>query len=115
MSRIEPILKVVALMTRKVLGSVLGAVLAVMVAPGALAHADGKDVEFNNYLSSNGIHMGSAPETANMGHTLCQDLDSGYTQKDEIDQLTQRVSQAQARLFVLAAVAEYCPEKHGKS
>jgi hypothetical protein len=29
-----------------------------------------------------------------------------------VNQLTQRLSQDQAKLFVLAATAEYCPEKH---
>jgi hypothetical protein len=46
-----------------------------------------------------------------MARMMCQDLDSGLTQTDEVKQLTDhRVSQAQAEFFVGAATAEYCPQ-----
>lgn len=106
-------------MTKKMCQCTLGAVMALMLAPAAVAGADSpdtdaanKDVEFTNYLASNGIHLGTASETGNMGRTMCQDLAAGYTQNDEMDQLKLRMDAAQARLFVLAAIAEYCPEKH---
>ncbi|WP_231994007.1 DUF732 domain-containing protein [Mycobacterium sp. 852002-50816_SCH5313054-b] len=104
-------------MTKKMCECVLGAVMALMVAPAAVAGADNdnKDAEFTNYLASNGIHLGTASQTGTMGRTMCQDLAAGYTQDDEVDQLKLRMDQAQAKLFVLAATAEYCPEKHKKS
>jgi hypothetical protein len=45
---------------------------------------------------------------------MCQDLKAGYSQKDEIDQLTgtHKLTQAQAEAFIGAATAEYCPDKH---
>ena len=105
-------------MTKKMSGSMLGAVAALMLlAHAAVARADNdnKDAEFTNYLTSSGIHLGTASQTGNMGRTLCQDLNAGYTQNDEIDQLKLRMDQAQAKLFVLAAIAEYCPDKHGSN
>ena len=49
-----------------------------------------------------------------MAHVMCQDLEQGYTQKDEIDQLTgsHKLTQQQAEMFIGAATAEYCPGKH---
>ncbi len=102
-------------MIKKVSGCVIGAAMALMVVPAAVAGADNKDAEFTNYLASNGIHLGDASQTGNMGRTMCQDLSAGYTPSDEIDQLKMRMDQAQARLFVLAATAEYCPDKHKSS
>jgi hypothetical protein len=99
-------------MTKKMCGCVIGAAMALMLVPAAVASADDKDAEFTNYLASNGIHLGTTAQTGKMGRTMCQDLAEGYTQNDEIDQLKLRLDQAQARLFVLAATAEYCPEKH---
>ncbi len=100
------------MMTKKMFGCVLGAAMALTLAPAAVASADNKDAEFTNYLASNGIHLGTTSQTGNMGRTMCQDLAAGYTQNDEIDQLKLRMDQAQARLFVLAATTEYCPDKH---
>jgi hypothetical protein len=105
-------LKVVQMMTKKMCGCMLGAAMVLMLAPAAVASADNKDAEFTNYLASNGIQLGTTSQTGNMGRTMCQDLAAGYTQNDEIDQLKLRMDQAQARLFVLAATAEYCPDKH---
>jgi hypothetical protein len=99
-------------MTKKICQGLLGALLALMLVPAAGASADNKDAEFARYLESDGIHLGTPAQTAAMGRTMCQDLDAGYTQNDEVTQLTQRISQDQAKLFVLAATAEYCPEKH---
>ncbi len=105
-------MKVVGEMTKNMCGCILGAVMAMLLAPAAVASADNKDAEFTNYLASNGIHLGTASQTGEMGRTMCQDLSAGYTPNDEIDQLKLRMDQAQARLFVLAATAEYCPDKH---
>lgn len=101
-------------MIRKMCGCILGAAMALTLASAAVASADNdnKDVEFTNYLASSGIHLGTPAQTGNMGRTMCQDLAAGYTQNDEIDQLKLKMDQNQARLFVLAATAEYCPEKH---
>jgi hypothetical protein len=99
-------------MTKKMCGCMLGAAMVLMLAPAAVARADDKDAEFTNYLASNGIHLGNASQTGNIGRTMCQDLSAGYSQNDEVDQLKLRMDQNQARLFVLAATAEYCPEKH---
>ena len=99
-------------MTKKISGCVLGAAMVLMLAPAAVASADDKDAEFTNYLASNGIHLGTTSQTGNMGRTMCQDLAAGYTPNDEVDQLKLRMDQAQARLFVIAATAEYCPDKH---
>jgi hypothetical protein len=100
---------------KKMRECMLGAAMALMLAPAAVASADNtdnKDVEFTNYLASSGIHLGTPSQTGNMGRTMCQDLAAGYTQNDEVDQLKLRMDQSQARLFVLAATAEYCPDKH---
>jgi hypothetical protein len=105
-------LKVVGEMIKKMCGCLLGAAMALMLVPATVARGDDKDAEFTNYLASNGIHLGNASQTGNMGRTMCQDLSAGYSQNDEIDQLKLRMDQNQARLFVLAATAEYCPEKH---
>lgn len=99
-------------MTKKICQGLFGALLALVLAPAAGASADNKDAEFARYLESDGIHLGTPAQTADMGRAMCQDLAAGYTQNDEVTQLTQRLSQEQARLFVLAATAEYCPEKH---
>ena len=94
-----------------------GALLAVMLVPAAVASADNTDADFSSYLESHGIQLGTASQTANMARTMCQDLAGGYTQTDEIDQLTgaHRLSQAQAQAFVGAATADYCPNKHPAS
>jgi len=101
-------------MAKKVSASTFGALLAVMVIPTAVAQADQTDQDFNSYLQSHGINLGNASQTLNMAHMMCQDLNAGYTQKDEVDQLTgaHRLNEAQAEVFVGAATADYCPGKH---
>lgn len=100
--------------TTKTIACTVGALLAVMLAPAAVAHADQTDQDFNNFLQAHGIRLGGASQAVNMAHVMCQDLNAGYTQKDEVDQLTgsQRLNQTQAELFVGAATADYCPGKH---
>lgn len=94
--------------------SAFGALLTAMVVPVAVAHADTTDSDFYNYLNSQGIHLGTAAQTVNMARVMCQDLDAGYSQSDEAGQLTgsHRLNQDQARVFVGAATAEYCPSHH---
>ena len=93
----------------------VGALLGAMLVPGGVARAD--DTDFFNYLDAHGIRLGSTTQEVNMAHVMCQDLDAGYTQKDEVDQLTgtHKLTQAQAETFIGAATAEYCPGKHSPS
>ncbi|CPR05242.1 hypothetical protein BN971_00544 [Mycobacterium bohemicum DSM 44277] len=99
-------------MTSKLFKCTFGALGALLLVPPAIASADNKDVEFANYLESDGIHLGTVSQTADMGRAMCHDLSAGYSQNDEITQLSQKLSPDQARLFVLVATTEYCPEKH---
>ena len=81
-----------------------------MLVPTAVAHADNKDTEFTNFLVAHGIHLGTPAQTGNMARVMCQDLESGLTQADEVKQMTDHnVNQAQAEFFVGAATAAYCP------
>ena len=99
-------------MTKKICAFAFGVLLAVMVVPGGVARAT--DGDFTNYLSEHGISLGSPAAEVNMARTMCQDLEAGYSQKDEIDQLTgsHKLTQQQAEMFIGAATAEYCPGKH---
>ena len=99
-------------MTKKISAWTFGVLLAVMLVPGAVARADETDTDFTNYLQSHGINLGA--QAVNMAKVMCQDLDSGYSQKDEIDQLTgsHKLTQQQAEAFIGAATASYCPSKH---
>ncbi|MCV7091784.1 DUF732 domain-containing protein [Mycobacterium interjectum] len=101
-------------MKRKISACAFGALLAVMSLPAAVAHADQTDQDFADYLAGHGINLGSPAQAVNMAHVMCQDLEAGYTQKDEIDQLTgsHKLSQTQAETFIGAATADYCPGKH---
>ncbi len=91
-----------------------GAVLAVVLVPAGVARADQTDQDFTNFLNAHGINLGNTDQTVNMARVMCQDLNAGYTQKDEIDQLTgaHRLNEGQAEMFVGAATADYCPGKH---
>ncbi|HUH70684.1 MAG TPA: DUF732 domain-containing protein [Mycobacterium sp.] len=101
-------------MTKKICACTFGALLAAMLVPAAVARADETDADFTNYVESHGVHLGTASQTVNMARMMCQDLVAGYTQKDEVDQLTGsgRLSQEQAAFFIGAATAAYCPDKH---
>jgi hypothetical protein len=101
-------------MTKRISTFAFGVLLAAALTPSAIAHADQNDAEFVQYLESHGIHLGSEAQTVNMARVMCQDLDAGYSQKDEIDQLTgsAKLSQKQAETFIGAATADYCPGKH---
>ena len=94
-----------------------GALLALTVMPIAAARADSTDSDFVNYLDAQGVHVGTASQTVNIAHAMCQDLNAGYTERDEVDQLlgAQRLNPAQAQVFVGAATADYCPGKHPAS
>src|SRR5271169_155963 len=104
-------------MAKKISACTFGALLAVILVPAAAARADNTDVEFTQYLGAHGVHLGTVSQTVNMARVMCQDLDAGYTQTDEVKQLTdaQRVNEAQAELFIGAATADYCPNKHPAS
>jgi hypothetical protein len=104
-------------MKKKISAIAFGAFLAFTWVPAAVAHADQTDQDFAEYLASHGINLGSPGQVVNMARTMCQDLEAGYTQKDEIDQLTgsHKLTQAQAETFIGAATADYCPGKHTPS
>lgn len=101
-------------MTTKILAWTFGVLLAVMLVPAGAARADSTDSEFASYLEEHGIHLGTPSQTVNMARTMCQDLEDGYTQKDEVEQLTEsnKLSESQAEIFIGAATADYCPGKH---
>lgn len=101
----------------KEIGAWASVALFAAMLPTAVARADTADADFNNYLGAHGIHLGTPAQTVNMARVMCQDLDAGYTQRDEVDQLTgaHRLNQQQAQLFVGAATAEYCPSHHNSS
>lgn len=101
-------------MIKKICACAFGALLAVMLVPVAVASADQTDADFASFLEAHGVHLGTPAQTVNMARVMCQDLAAGYTQTDEVDQLTgaHRLNQAQAQLFVGAATADYCPGKH---
>ncbi len=97
-------------LAKKVPACAFAALLAFLLVPAAIARADQKEVDFTNYLAVHGIHLGTAAQNGDMARMMCQDLESGLTQADEVKQLTDhQVSQAQAEFFVGAATAEYCP------
>jgi len=104
--------KVMSEMKKKISACTFGVLLAVMLAPGAVARADQTDADFTSYLQAHGINLGSG--AVNMAKVMCQDLDSGYSQSDEVDQLTgsHKLTQQQAEFFIGAATASYCPGKH---
>ncbi len=104
-------------MTKKISAYMFGVLLAAVLVPSAAARADTTDTDFVQYLESHGIHLGSTSQTVNMAHTMCQDLEAGYSQKDEVDQLTgsANLTQAQAEAFIGAATADYCPDKHANN
>jgi hypothetical protein len=85
--------------------------------PAATARADTTDAEFDQYLETHGVHLGTASQTVNIAQVMCQDLNDGFTQADEVKQLTDsnRLNEAQAEIFVGAATADYCPNKHPTS
>lgn len=100
-------------MKKKISAYAFGTLLAAMMVPIGVAHADQTDQDFTNYLAAHGISLGPA-QAVNMARVMCQDLEAGYSQKDEVDQLTGagHLSQAQAETFIGAATADYCPGKH---
>jgi hypothetical protein len=104
-------------MKKKLSTCAFGALLALTVMPIAVARADSTDADFVDYLNAQGVHLGTASQTVDMAHALCQDLNAGYTERDEVDQLlgAQRLNPAQAQVFVGAATADYCPGKHQES
>jgi hypothetical protein len=104
-------------MTKKISACTFGLLLGVMLAPGPVAHADQTDQDFNNFLQSQGVNLGSPAFTVNAAHTMCSDLDAGYNERDEVAQLTgaHRLNWGQAQTFVAAATADYCPQHHPAS
>jgi len=101
-------------MTKKISGWALGALVVAVMTPMTLAHADtGDDLDFYQHLLAHGINLGSESHVIQMAQTLCQDLNSGYSQKDMVDLMTGAgLTQEQAARFIGAATGEYCPDKH---
>ena len=104
-------------MTKKISTCAFGALVAVALVPTGVARADQTDQDFTNFLQSHGVNLGTTAQTVNMARVMCKDLDAGYTEKDEVDQLTgaKRLNEGQAQLFVGAATADYCPQHHPAS
>jgi hypothetical protein len=94
-----------------------GALLAVMLVPTGVARADQTDQDFTNFLNSHGVSLGTPAFSVQAAHAMCHDLDAGYTERDEVDQITgaHRLQPAQAQMFVAAATADYCPQHHPAS
>ena len=94
-----------------------GVLLAALLAPAAAAHADQTDQDFTNFLQSHGVSLGSQAFNVKAARTMCHELDSGYTERDEVSQITgaHRLSWDQAQTFVSAATADYCPQHHPAS
>jgi hypothetical protein len=94
-----------------------GALLAVMLVPTGVARADQTDQDFTNFLSSHGVNLGTPAFTVKAARTMCHDLDAGYNERDEVDQITgaHRLNPGQAQMFVAAATADYCPQHHPAS
>lgn len=88
-----------------------------MLAPTTVARADQTDDDFTNYLQAHGVNLGGPAMDVKAAQVMCKDLDAGFTEKDEVDQLTgaKRLSPAQAQMFVGAATADYCPQHHPAS
>jgi tryptophan synthase beta subunit len=101
----------------KVSACALGALAVVMLVPTAVARADQTDEDFTNYLQAHGVDLGGPAMDVKAAQVMCKDLNAGYSQKDEIDQLTgsHRLNENQAQMFVAAATADYCPAKHPPS
>jgi Spy/CpxP family protein refolding chaperone len=101
-------------MAKKISACAFGALAAVMLAPTTVARADQTDEDFTSYLQAHGVNLGSPAMDVKAAQMMCKDLNAGFTQKDEIDQLTgaHRLNQSQAEMFVGAATADYCPGKH---
>src|ERR1700739_3254201 len=104
-------------MTKKISTCTFGVLLTVMLAPAAVAHADQTDQDFNNFLQSHGVNLGSPTFTVNAAHTMCSDLAAGLTEGDQVSQLAgaHRLNWDQAQTFVAAATADYCPQHHPES
>ena len=104
-------------MTKRISACTFGVLLAVMLAPAAVARADQTDEDFNNFLQSHGVNLGTPAFSVKAAHAMCQDLDAGYTERDEVSQLTgaHRLDWGQAQTFVAAATADYCPQYHPAS
>ncbi|ORV85925.1 hypothetical protein AWC11_18650 [Mycobacterium interjectum] len=101
----------------KISTAAFGAMLALMLVPAGVARADQTDQDFTDFLSSHGVDLGSPAFSVKAAHAMCHDLDAGYTERDEVDQITgaHRLQPAQAQMFVAAATADYCPQHHPAS
>jgi len=103
--------------TKKMYACAFSAALAVMLAPAGVASADDTDTDFAAYLGAHGINLGAESHVVSLAKTMCQDLEGGNSQKDEVQSLTDtnKLTEDQAELFVGAATADYCPDKHKPS
>ncbi|SPM26637.1 hypothetical protein BN971_00524 [Mycobacterium terramassiliense] len=98
----------------KISAGALGTILALMLVPAGVARADQTDQDFTNFLTSHGVNLGTPAFSVQAAHAMCHDLDAGYTERDEVDQITgaHRLMPGQAQMFVAAATADYCPQHH---
>jgi Protein of unknown function (DUF732) len=100
--------------TTKASTCAFGALLAAMLLPTGAAHADQTDQDFTTFLQSHGANLGTPAFNVQAAHAMCKDLDAGYTERDEVDQImgAHRLGWGQAQTFVAAATADYCPQHH---
>jgi hypothetical protein len=95
---------------KKILATVLAAGALLAAAP--IAAAAPGDAKFADTLVEFG--MGDLPADAaiSLAHTACELIDGGSTMKEvarSFDRMTSDLDSSDATMFVLAAVASYCP------
>ena len=94
-------------MTKKISTCAFGALVAVALVPTGVARADQTDQDFTNFLQSHGVNLGTTAQTVNMARVMCKDLDAGYTEKDEVDQLTGLIRFSQVPVGFAGALMKY--------
>ena len=56
----------------KISACAFGALLAVMVVPSTVAHADQTDQDFTNFLQTHGVNLGSTALDVKAAQTMCK-------------------------------------------
>lgn len=96
---------------KKILATVLAAGALLAAAPTASAYTS-EDAAFADALSSFGMGDLDADAAIKLAHDVCDFVDSGVSMKRisrYIDRESTVLSSSDATMFVLAAVASYCP------